>query len=116
MGSISVGEVELLSFFEVEPRIGEAGVPWPYNDFCYFVELGAFAVRFDIGPSYRDLSLSVNCNGTEFYKLTALSVEDVRHHNHPDRELLEIVVTARESIFLQLRPQVSISQNVASAP
>ena len=44
MSYVSVEELELLSFFEVEPLRADPDVPWPYNDFTYQLVLGEYAI------------------------------------------------------------------------
>jgi hypothetical protein len=114
MSSVTVEEVELLSFFAVEPERADGNAPWPYNDFTYRVRLDEYEVEFGIHPAYRDLSFSVSRGGVELYKFSALSVHDVRYHGDRDREVLQILVSNRESIWLRLRPTVLIAQEVAS--
>jgi len=113
MSYISAEEVELLSFFEVEPQLADRDIPWPYNDFSYQVALGAYDVTFGICPAHKDLSFSIRHNGAELYKFVALSVKDVRYHRDAETETLEIAISDRESIWLRLRPTVLVTQNVA---
>ena len=112
MNCVAVEEFELLSFFAVEPVKADSDVPWPYNDFTYRVAVDGYVLEFGIHPAYRDLSFSLRHNGRELYTFTALSVTDVQYHNHPDREVLEIIVSSRESIWLRLHPTVLIAQEV----
>ena len=114
MHYVTVEEFELLSFFEVEPVRADKDIPWPYNDFSYNVDLGQYTIQFGITPAYKDLSVSITSSGAEIYSFTALSVHDVVYHNHPDREILEIIVSRRESIWLQIRPRLSIKQSLSS--
>ena len=114
MKSITAEEFELLSFFEVEPQQSDPGIPWPYNDYSYAVELGSYAVRFGIQPAYRDLSFTVSHGDEEIYSFSALSVKDVRYQKNAQQETLEIIVTDRETLVLQLRPFVRIVQRVAN--
>jgi hypothetical protein len=115
MNSVSVEELELLSFFEVEPTLAEKEIPWPYNDFSYEVTIGQYKVSFGIAPSYPDLSLSISHSGLEIYSFTALSVKDVRYHKDADLETLEIVISDRDSILLRLRPSLLITQRAGEA-
>ena len=114
MSYISAEELELLGFFEVEPTREDPEALWPYNDFSYRVNLDAYLIEFGIRPAYKDLSLSISHDGVGLYNLVALSVEDVRYHQDADAEVLEIVVSDRESIWLRLRPSLSVTQNVAA--
>ncbi len=115
MNYISVEELELLSFFEVEPVLADKDIPWPYNDFSYRVEIGQYKVSFSIAPSYTDLSFSVSYGDMDIYSFTALSVKDVRYHKDADLETLEIVISDRDSIWLRLRPNLLITQRAGEA-
>ena len=112
MDYITVEEFELLSFFETMPKQADPGIAWPYNDYTYNVEIGVFSINFGIAPAYKDLSFSIFHAGSEVYKFCALSVKDVLYHKQSDREVLEIVISDRDSIWLQLRPALSVSQYV----
>ena len=114
MKELSVSELQLLSFFEVEPTRLDEGVPWPFNDFTYNVEIGEFAVRFGIAPAYKDLSFSIMISGVEFYSFVGLDVKDVTHHDLETHELLVIEISNRSEIILQIRPHVKIVQKLAS--
>ena len=113
MSSASVEELELLSFFEVEPRRLDPSVPWPYNQFTYRVELLPYSVEFSIWPAHRDVSLSVSVGGDNLYAFSALSVADIRYQKDSDRETLEIVVSDRDSIWVRLRPSLLITQDAS---
>ena len=115
MTGITAEELDLLSFFEVEPTRADADIPWPYNDFSYRVELGPYLVEFGIAPSYPDLSFSISHNGSEIYSFTGLSVKDVRYHKDADSETLEIAISDKDSIWLRLRPSVMIKQRAGEA-
>lgn len=112
MDYITVEEFELLSFFETMPKQADPGIAWPYNDYTFTAVLGVFSITFGIAPVYKDLSFSIFHAGSEIYKFCALSVKDVLYHKQPDREVLEIVISDRDIIWLQLRPVVSVSQDV----
>jgi hypothetical protein len=115
MNYVSVEELELLSFFEVEPVRADPDVPWPYNDFTYQLVLGNYSISFGIAPAYKDLSLSVAHNGTALYAFVGLSVKDVRYHKDSDIETLEIVVSDRDTMWFRLRPNLFITQDADAA-
>jgi hypothetical protein len=111
MKSLSVEEVELLSFFEVEPSRADRDIPWPYNDYTFEVASGDFDVTFGIAPSYGDVSLKASLNGNEVYSLISMAITDLRYHKNADRETLEIVISETDSIWLRLRPTFQITQS-----
>ena len=112
MSYVTVEELELLSFFEIEPTRADQDVPWPYNDFSYQLELAGYTVSFKIAPAYKDLSLSVVHNGSVLYAFKARSVKDVRYHKDADLESLEIAVSDHDTIWFRLRPNLLITQDV----
>ena len=44
------------------------------------------------------------------YELNAVGVEDVRYHNDKGRESVEIVISIRDSMWLRIKPNISITQ------
>jgi hypothetical protein len=110
MNCVTVEELELLSFFGVEPARVDQDIPWPYTDFSYLLEVGGYTVSFRIAPAYKDLSLSVAHNGSELYSVRSVSIKDVRYHRDADRETLEIAVSDRDTIWFRLRPSLLITQ------
>jgi hypothetical protein len=115
MNYVSVEELELLTFFEVEPSRADRDIPWPYNEFSYRLCLGRYAISFSIAPADGDLSLSVTCDNTLLYNFKGLSVKDVRYHKDADLETLEIVVSERDTIWFRLRPNIVITQSAGIA-
>ena len=112
MNILSAEELDLLSFFEVEPERIDSDIPWPYNHFTYRVQIGQYSVVFGVAPSFKDLSLEISYAGEQLYNLTAVSFNDLRYHKTIDSESLEINLTDRDSIFLRLRPNVTILQSL----
>lgn len=115
MSYVSVEELELLGFFEVEPSRADPDTPWPYNELTYALSVGQHVVSFTISPSYRDLSLSVIGAGTLIYSFKGRSIKDVRYHKDADVETLEIVVSDRDTIWFRLRPNLAITQDAGEA-
>lgn len=115
MSCVSVEELELLSFFEVEPSLADPDAPWPYNDFTYLLTPGRYVVCFRIAPAYGDLSLSVAHGGIDIYHFVGMSVKDVRYHQDADGDALQIIVSDHDRIWLRLRPNVLIVQDAGEA-
>jgi hypothetical protein len=61
---IRAEELDLLTFFEVEPTRVDPHVPWPYNDFLYQVTRSDLDVSFAVAPAYRDVLLIVKRRGS----------------------------------------------------
>lgn len=113
---LSIDEFDLLSFFEAEPALLESDIPWAYNDSVYEVGDARCTVSFGITPSAKDVTVLLKLDGALVYELHAVGVEDVRCHNDKGRESLEIVISARSSIWLRVKPTISINHHCADQP
>lgn len=108
MTYISAEELELLSFFEVEPDRLDADVPWPYNDFAYQVSRGEYSLSFAVQPAYRDVRIILKRGDTVLYELNAVGIDDLKYHNDKNHEVLEIVLNERDRLWLVLQPDITI--------
>ena len=113
---LSTDEITLLSFFEVEPQTLDPDVPWVYNDSAYETNDGRVHIAFGISPAAEFVTLVLRLDDSLVYQFTADGITDVRHHNDKGRESLEIVVSQRESIWLRLKPHISLTQYCDSRP
>jgi hypothetical protein len=111
LGYITVEELELLSFFEVEPSRGDPNVPWPYNEFVYRTLSGEYSIVFSLWPAHRDFNLSVAHNGTDLYTAKGRDIDDIKYHKDGEVETLEFVVSDRDRVWFRLRPTLFISQD-----
>jgi hypothetical protein len=114
--SLSIEEVELLSFFEVEPTACEPELPWVYNDSVYEVRDARCQLSFAIAPAAKDVRVLLNLDGVLLYELNAVAIEDVRLHKDKGRESLEIIVSRGDSVWLRTKPNISIRHQVADEP
>jgi hypothetical protein len=110
---ITATDLDLLTFFEVEPKPRDPDVPWPYNDLLYEATRGEFHISCAVAPAYKDVRLILSINGSKLYELNAVGVNDVRSEKDASGELLEIIISSRDSLTLRLRPEVSIDHHVA---
>jgi len=108
MNYVSVEELELLTFFGVEPKRLDANVPWPYNDFLYEVDQGEMSLSFALAPAYRDVRIVWKSGSVALYELNAVGVEDVRYHNDSGRETIEVVISQRDKLWLRILPKIQI--------
>jgi len=115
---ITANDLDLLTFFEVEPKPRDADVPWPYNDFLYETTRDDHRITFAVAPAYKEVHCILTVGESIIYELTALGVQDIRYSKDSIGELLEVIVSARETIALRLRPTVRIEHRVevASGP
>ena len=101
MRRITAEEFELLSFFEVEPKLASDD-PWPYADALYEVSQGALTLSVSIHPAYRDVRVVLKHDGKIVYEMNAMGVADVRYGKDDQAvEELEIALTDQDSVTLR---------------
>lgn len=108
MTSVTVEEVELLSFFGVVPKLRDPGEPWIYNDALYEASVEGSSVSFALAPSYKDVRLIVTSNDTAIYEFNGVGVHDVRYHSDGGRETLEVQINERDRLWLKIRPSIRV--------
>lgn len=112
-GPVSADEFDLLNFFAASPSLLDPDVAWAYNDTAYEVAVGSIHLSFAIAPSVKDVRVVLKSGGKLLYELNAVGVEDIKYHNDKGRESLEIKVSSRDSVWLRIKPEISIA-HVAS--
>ncbi len=114
MKSLSVSELDLLSFFEVEPKRGDLKCdpegPWQYDNSTYEVTQGTLQLSFGLTPHCADVSVQLRLNGVILCDLHFAELDDIRYSQEKGRENLELILRTGNSIWLQLKPQISIQQ------
>ena len=111
--TISAKAWELLSFFEIEPEFRDPEDSWPYTDALYRVQQGSLSLSVSIAPAERDVRVILSSDGNRIYELNATDIKDVRYFKREDGvEMLEIIITERDSIFLKTKPRIEIKHSV----
>jgi hypothetical protein len=100
----------LLGCFGVDPKLLDPDVPWCYNDALYVAEVDGLSVSFAIQPSYRDVRIIVHRGSQRLYELNAVGIIDVRVLDEPARDIIEIRLSEREWLRMQVRPRFEITQ------
>lgn len=115
--TISAKEWEVISFFETVPTPLDERIAWPYNEFTYEATRQNVTVFCALHPADHDIRIAISVSGRPLYEFAALRVQDVRYVAENATELLEIVLSDRESIRLALKPTVHIRHELDnSAP
>jgi hypothetical protein len=114
MKGITALEWELLACLGVEPQLSEAEVPWSYNDAVYEVEVDGLSISFAVQPWHRDVRIIVRRGDRRFYELNAVGVADVRVLNEPGRDIVEVRLSEREWLRVQVQPSFEITQGFDS--
>lgn len=112
MPDVTVEEWQLLSFFEVEPKLLDADAPWFYNTATYKVEQGPFSLKFSIAPAGFDVRIVLRHGGHLLYKLNAILVKDVRYKADVNDERLEILINDHESLGFRLKPHIELTHSI----
>ena len=68
-------------------------------------------ISFGLTPCSKDVSIQLKASDAMVYELHAAYVNDVCYHKEKGRESLEIVISSEDSIWLRLKPHISIWQN-----
>ena len=108
--AISAEELQVLSFFAVEPSSLDKNVSWPYNTYTYDVTQGELSLNCQLAPAYQDVRLVLSCGGATLYEMNAIQVRDVRYRKDNSIEFLDIVLTETDVVRLRVRPSIEISQ------
>ncbi len=109
MSTISASELDLLTFFESEPTFLDPKDPWPYTDAAYSVIRGDLELSFSVAPAYKDVRIVLKREAETLYELNAVGVLDVKYHYDSGRETLETAFVNGGSLFLKLKPAISLS-------
>jgi hypothetical protein len=113
--SLSVDEYDLLAFFEVTPMPVERDISWALNDSVYQVSKSNIHLTFAVVPASRDVKIKLKVGELLVYELDAMSIQDIQYHQEKGRESLEIVLAARDSLWIRLKPEISINQCMAQS-
>ncbi len=113
MSKITVDELDLLTFFECEPKRLDADIPWPYNDFAYEYRSGEWIILFSIAPAYRDVRIILKHEGLVVYELNAIGITDVIYEASSGNETLRLDLNERDRIVLTLKPSILINQETS---
>ena len=109
---LSADEYALLSFFGVAPtQLDPNDVPWAYNHSVYRAADEIAQVSFAIAPAVKDVRILLTIAGANVFEFSAMRVEDVRCHYDKRRESLEVIISPRNSIWLSIKPRISIHQS-----
>jgi hypothetical protein len=112
--TLSIDESDLLNFFETIPDRPDPDEPWLYDDSSYEASDAHVRISFGVTPWTRFVTVILRTSSEAIvYKLIAKEVDDVRYHNDKGRESLEVVVSAGESIWIRIKPAISVNHTVA---
>lgn len=111
--SLSIDEYDLVQFFSALPRQLDEGVPWAYNDSAYEASDSHLHLSFAIAPAVKDVRILVTIGGTCVYECNLTGVADVRYCTEKGCGFLEIVIASSHSVWLTVKPQISIRHSVS---
>lgn len=109
--SLSATELDLLTFFEVEPELLDPKDPWSYNDAVYRVQSGNLTLSFAVAPAYFDVRIILKCADATLYELNAMGVEDLTYEIHGGRETLKVSLSPENWVILTLKPGISLTHS-----
>ncbi|WOB06864.1 hypothetical protein [Piscinibacter gummiphilus] len=115
MSYITADELELLTFFAIEPKRLDPETTWPYNDFVYEVKRGDMSLSFAIHPAYKDVRIILKHLCASLYELNAVGVEDLKYHNDSGKESLEVIISAKDKLWLRIDPSICIGHQTSES-
>jgi hypothetical protein len=92
----------------------EPGELWFYNDAAYATEVDGLSVSFAVQPAYRDVRLIVWRGERRLFELNAVGVADVRVIDEHGVDAVELELTAKSWVRVQLRPAFEVTQGFES--
>jgi|SRR6185437_1619607 len=102
-------EHELIAFFEAEPTVLDAEVPWIYNTLDFATKRSDIDVRCQIVPSYGEITIRFILAGDEIAKFEIRDAEAFRLVMNKDQEALVVSFPPHlrlDNFALQLKPRV----------
>ena len=105
---ITASALDLLTFFETEPRALD-DTPWPYNDYVYEVVQGGLRLSFAVAPAYQDVRIVLSLDGNTIFEWNAMGVADVSYRREPAGEVLEVQASERGRFEIRIKPRISIA-------
>ncbi len=70
-------------------------------------------ISFAFAPSVKDVRIILKSDGVPIYELNAVGIDDMKYHNDKGRESLEIILSARDSVWLRVKPHISIAHSLS---
>ena len=115
MHTLSTNEVELLTFFEVEPTKTDQDVAWVYNESVYQIARDGLSLSFAIHPSSGDVRMILKRDGQSLYELNAMGILDLRYFNERGSESLKLDLTERETLWIRVKPKIEFQHQLREA-
>ena len=113
---MTIEEWQLLSFFEAEPTLLDAHVPWCYNHAVYEVRQGPLSLSFAIDPAYCDVRIGLDYEATRLCEFNAKDVQDVRWMDDGGQEHLIIDVNDHDRLVLRIKPHIELTHHCEGRP
>jgi hypothetical protein len=107
MSAITASELDLLTFFEVDPFRLDANVPWIYNSLTYKVNQDEWSLSFEIAPSYKSVKIDLMYSGRLVYGFQG-APEDINYVKKGKSESLEIRLSKTASLLIFLKANIVI--------
>jgi len=103
-------QYELIGFFECEPALADAEVPWAYNSLRFDTMRGANHLVCEIEPGYEVVRLEWARDGVEIVRLEMNGVHGLIVETVGDRETLigTFLDPVIDEFRLQLQPSVHL--------
>lgn len=104
-------EYELLSFFEVDPKVLDEGIPWMYNSLTFEKLLENETLVCVFSPAYGEVDLKLIQNGVDKLVLNLSAIDKIEILKEKKQEHLKIKFKEDvpfKNFLLAIKPEVRI--------
>ncbi len=105
-------DYELIQFFESEPLLKDAGVPWCYNHLTFVTVRDTDHVEFEIQPGYGSAQLRWSRNQIDLINLCLEEIDSIKVEITTVKEVLHLLFkegAGLRDLMIQLKPNVYVS-------
>lgn len=103
-------EHDLISLFECEPILGEAGVPWFYNEITFTTRRGNDLLVCEMEPAHDTFGVIWSSDGVPLVSLDVKRVSGMEAEFSPASDALIVHFRDRNllPLRLQLKPTIAV--------
>jgi hypothetical protein len=104
-------DLEFFAFFEAEPTLLDADVPWIYNTAVYETERDGYSVRLEISPSNSTLKVGVARAGREVAEaeVAAFTKLEISTNGGNETLIVRFGECDASALYLTMKPHVRLS-------
>ncbi len=112
MRNIKADELDLMTFFECDPKLLDPEDPWFYNDASYNYRKNDDSIIFSLAPSARDVRIIHTIDDVLVFEFNSMEILDVVYFiDESCNEWLTVQISECSKIVISLKPHIKIILN-----